>query len=116
MQQLWDKLRRKVNDVQKQTSRRAGPSVVNDDFGDVLGVFYGLTGKNHTYQELEDEAKIIKNELLKIKDVAKIEIYGIQTPTIDVSVSPSVMAQSGITTSDIARAFGTKQSGGCRRY
>lgn len=46
-----------------------------------------------------------QNELLKIKDVAKIEIYGIQTPTIDVSVSPSVMAQSGITTSDIARAF-----------
>lgn len=70
-----------------------------------MGVFYGLTGKSHTYRELEDEAKIIKNELLKIKDVAKIEIYGIQTPTIDVSVSPSVMAQSGITTSDIARAF-----------
>ena len=42
----------------------------NDDFGDVLGVFYGLTGKSHTYWELEDEAKIIKNELLKIKDVA----------------------------------------------
>ena len=58
----------------------------------------------NTYRELEDEAKIIKNELLKIKDVAKIEIYGIQTPTIDVSVSPSVMAQSGITTSDIASA------------
>ena len=105
MQQLWDKLRRKVNDVQSKLPAGAGPSVVNDDFGDVLGVFYGLTGKSHTYRELENEAKIIKNELLKIKDVAKIEIYGIQTPTIDVSVSPSVMAQSGITTSDIARAF-----------
>ena len=46
-----------------------------------------------------------KQTVQKIKDVAKIEIYGIQTPTIDVSVSPSVMAQSGITTSDIARAF-----------
>lgn len=34
-----------------------------------------------------------------------MEIYGVQTPTIDVSVSPSVMAQSGITTSDIVRAF-----------
>ena len=78
---------------------------LNDDFGDVLGVFYGLTGNGHTYRELEDEAKIIKNELLKVKDVAKVEIYGVQTPTIDVSVSPSVMAQSGITTSDIVRAF-----------
>lgn len=105
MQQLWDKLRRKVNDVQGKLPIGAGPSVVNDDFGDVLGVFYGLTGEGHTYRELEEQAKLLKNELLKVKDVAKIEIYGTQTPTIDVSVSPSVMARSGITTADIAHAF-----------
>lgn len=105
MQQLWDKLRRKVNDVQSKLPAGAGPSVVNDDFGDVLGVFYGLTGEGRTYRELEDQAKLIKNELLKVKDVAKVEIYGTQTPTIDVSVSPSVMSRSGITTADIAQAF-----------
>ena len=105
MQQLWDKLRRKVSDVQSKLPEGAGPSVVNDDFGDVLGVFYGLTGSGHSYRELEDEAKLIKNEILKVKDVAKVEIYGTQTPTIDISVSPSVMARSGITMTDIARAF-----------
>ncbi len=105
MQQLWDKLRRKVSDVQSKLPEGAGPSVVNDDFGDVLGVFYGLTGSGHSYRELEDEAKLIKNEILKVKDVAKVEIYGTQTPTIDISVSPSVMAHSGITMADIARAF-----------
>lgn len=105
MQQLWDKLRRKVRDVQSKLPEGAGPSVVNDDFGDVLGVFYGLTGSGHSYRELEDEAKLIKNEILKVKDVAKVEIYGTQTPTIDISVSPSVMARSGITMADIARAF-----------
>ena len=105
MQQLWDKLRRKVNDVQDKLPAGAGTSIVNDDFGDVLGVFYGLTGDGHTYRELEDQAKFIKNELLKVKDVAKIEIYGVQTPTIDVLISPSVMAQSGVTTADIMRAF-----------
>lgn len=105
MQQLWDKLRRKVSDIQSKLPEGAGPSVVNDDFGDVLGVFYGLTGSGHSYRELEDEAKLIKNEILKVKDVAKVEIYGTQTPTIDISVSPSVMARSGITMADIARAF-----------
>lgn len=105
MQQLWDKLRRKVSDVQSKLPEGAGPSVVNDDFSDVLGVFYGLTGSGHSYRELEDEAKLIKNEILKVKDVAKVEIYGTQTPTIDISVSPSVMARSGITMADIARAF-----------
>ena len=105
MQQLWDKLRRKVSDVQSKLPEGAGPSVANDDFGDVLGVFYGLTGSGHSYRELEDEAKLIKNEILKVKDVAKVEIYGTQTPTIDISVSPSVMARSDITMADIARAF-----------
>ena len=105
MQQLWDKLRRKVSDVQGKLPVGAGPSVVNDDFGDVLGVFYGLTGSGHSYRELEDQAKWIKNELLKVKDVAKVEIYGVQMPTIEVRISPSVMSQSGITTTDIIHAF-----------
>ena len=105
MQQLWDKLRRKVGDVQGKLPAGAGTSIVNDDFGDVLGVFYGLTGNGHSYRELEDQAKLIKNDLLKVKDVAKVEIYGVRTPTIDVLVTPSVMARSGITSADIARTF-----------
>lgn len=105
MQQLWDKLRRKVGDAQSKLPAGAGPSVVNDDFGDVLGVFYGLTSEGRSYRELEDQAKLIKNELLKVKDVTRIEIYGTQTPTIDVVVCPAVMSHSGITTADIANAF-----------
>ena len=108
MQQLWDKLRRKVGDAQSKLPAGAGPSVVNDDFGDVLGVFYGLTSEGRSYRELEDQAKLIKNELLKVKDVARIEIYGTQTPTIEVVVSPAVMSRSGITTADIANAFNTQ--------
>ena len=105
MQQLWDKLRRKVSDVQSKLPAGAGPSVVNDDSGDVLGVFYGITGDGRTYRELEDQAKLLKNELLKVKDVARVEVYGMQTPTIDVTVRPSVLARGGLTTADIARAF-----------
>lgn len=105
MQQLWDKLRRKVGDVQSQLPPGVGTSIVNDDFGDVLGVFYGLTGEGYTYRELEDQAKLIKNDLLKVTDVAKVEIYGVQTPTIDIRISPAVMSLSGITTRDIAQAF-----------
>lgn len=105
MQQLWDKLRRKVNDVQSKLPAGAGPSVVNDDFGDVLGVFYGLSSESHTYRELEDRAKEIKNELLNVKDVAKVELFGIQNRTIEVEVNPSLLSQTGIRVSDIASAF-----------
>ncbi|MGL5016355.1 MAG: efflux RND transporter permease subunit [Bacteroidales bacterium] len=110
MQQLWDKLRRKVGDVQSKLPAGASTSVVNDDFGDVLGVFYGLTGKGRSSRELYQQAKLIKNEILSIKDVAKVEVYGVQTPTIDVVISPSLISQSGITTADIKRAFDAQNS------
>ena len=64
MQQLWDKLRRKVGDAQSKLPAGAGPSIVNDDFGEGSGVFYGLTSEGRSYRELEDQAKLIKNELL----------------------------------------------------
>lgn len=105
MQQLWDKLRRKVGDVQSKLPAGAGPSVVNDDFGDVLGVFYGLSSETHTYRELEDQAKRIKNELLNVKDVAKVELFGVQSRTIDITVSPALLSSTGVTMADIASAF-----------
>lgn len=105
MQQLWDKLRRKVGDVQSKLPAGAGPSVVNDDFGDVLGVFYGLNSETHTYRELEDQAKRIKNELLNVKDVAKVELFGVQSRTIDITVNPALLSSTGVTMADIASAF-----------
>ena len=41
MPQIWDELRRKISDIQSSLPSGAGPSMVNDDFGDVYGVFFG---------------------------------------------------------------------------
>lgn len=105
MHQLWDKLRRKVNDVQNKLPAGAGLSMVNDDFGDVLGVFYALSSIEHSYREMEDQAKLIKNELLEVKDVAKIELFGVQNRTVEVVVNPTTLTQTGVTMNDIALAF-----------
>lgn len=105
MQQLWDKLRRKVSDAQGKLPAGAGTSVVNDDFGDVLGVFYGLSSAVHTYRELEEQAERLKNELLAVPDVARVELYGVQNRTIEVEADPSLLAASGLTMADIAAAF-----------
>ena len=56
--QVWDELRRKVGDVQGQLPPGAGPSIVNDDFGDTFGVFLGLTGEGYSEAELWDVAKM----------------------------------------------------------
>lgn len=105
MQQLWDKLRRKVGDAQGRLPAGAGTSVVNDDFGDVLGVFYGLSSAVHTYRELEEQAERLKNELLAVPDVARVELYGVQNRTIEVEADPSLLAASGLTMADIAATF-----------
>lgn len=105
MQQLWDKLRRKVLDARSKLPAGAADPVVNDDFGDVLGVFYSLQGDGYSYREMEDWAQLLKKEMLKLKDVAKVELFGIQNRSIEISVNPATMAQRGVTIGDITNAF-----------
>jgi multidrug efflux pump subunit AcrB len=94
--QIWDELRRKVTDAQKKLPPGAGPSSVKDDYGDVYGIFLAITGKGYTYKELKDISDDIKKELLQIKDVAKIEIIGIQQEVVYVEFLPDELAQLGI--------------------
>lgn len=94
-----------MNDVQSRLPEGAGPSTVNDDFGDVLGVFYSLSSSSHTYKEMEDMAKAIKNEILSVKDVAKVELFGVQNRTIEIQVNSHALTESGLTMADIASAF-----------
>ncbi len=64
--QIWDELRRKINDVQSQLPPGAGPSIVNDDFGDVYGVFFALTGDGLSNAELRDYADELKKNCYSV--------------------------------------------------
>ncbi len=74
--QVWDELRRKVGDVQASLPPGAGPSMVNDDFGDVYGVFLTIYGEGYSAAELMDVGKMLKRELLLVQDVAKVAFWG----------------------------------------
>ncbi len=99
--QVWDELRRKVNDAQGKLPPRAGPSTVNDDFGDVYGVFFAITGDGYSVLELEDYAKYLQRELLLVEDVAKVEIFGAQPEAIYVEILRERLNQFGISKDDI---------------
>jgi len=75
--QVWDELRRKVNDAQTSLPPGAGPSVVNDDFGDVYGIYVALTGEGYSDAELHEFAKFLQRELLRAEDTKRIELYGV---------------------------------------
>ena len=106
--QVWDELRRKVNDAQRNLPPNAGTSIVNDDFGDVYGLFYAITGEGYTYKEMYDYAKLLQRELLKAKDVKRIEMYGVQKESIFVEMRREKMAQLGISPNDIYNTLKSK--------
>ncbi len=106
--QVWDELRRKVNDAQKQLPPGAGPSIVNDDFGDVYGVYVAITGEGYTYKEIYEYAKFLQRELLHAKDVKRIELYGVQKEVIYVEMRREKMSDLGISQQDIYNALASK--------
>lgn len=106
--QVWDELRRKVNDCQRQLPPGAGPSIVNDDFGDVYGVYLAVTGEGYTYKEMYEYAKFLQRELLHAKDVKRIELYGVQPEVIYVEMRREKMAELGISQQDIYAALASK--------
>ena len=94
--QVWDELRRKVNDAQGRLPPGAGPSLVNDDFGDVYGVYFALTGEGYTMAQLYEYAKLLRRELLLVQDVAKIDTYGERVEAIYIELDRDRMAQLGV--------------------
>ena len=94
--QVWDELRRKVNDAQRLLPPGAGPSIVLDDFGDVYGIFFALTGPDFSYSEVLETAKLLRRELLLVDDVKKVDLFGVQQEVIYIELARDRIAQLGI--------------------
>jgi multidrug efflux pump subunit AcrB len=99
--QIWDELRRKINDVQEHLPPGTSRSLVNDDYGDVYGVYFALTGEGYSYRELEDFADYLRRELLLVPGVASVEVTGIQKEAIYVEISRTKLSQLGISMGEL---------------
>jgi len=106
--QVWDEMRRKVNDYQVQLPPGAGPSSVNDDFGDVYGVYVAITGEGYTDKELHEYAKFLQRELLHADDVKRIDLYGVRPEVVYVEMRREKMAELGISQQDIYNSLAAK--------
>ena len=106
--QIWDELRKKVGDYQAQLPPGAGPSQVNDDFGDVYGVYLALTGDGYSMAELNEHAKLLRRELTLATDVKRVALWGVHQEAIYVEMSRPKMAALGISQQDIHAALTAK--------
>jgi len=106
--QVWDELRRKINDAQRHLPPGAGPSLVNDDFGDVYGVYVAITSEGYSYKETYEFAKYLQRELLHAKDVKRIVLYGEQPEAVFIQMRREKMAEFGVSPQDIYNALAAK--------
>ena len=97
IQQVWNELRRKIADVQPRLPPSArGRSAVIDDFGDVYGIFFAITGEGFSYPELRRYAEFIRRELQTVKEVKKVDLFAEQQETVFLEISRQRLAQLGI--------------------
>lgn len=101
LEQVWDKLRRKINDAQNNLPPGAGPSHVNDDFGDVYALFFAVTGEGYSLQQIKDYLDDLERELLQVPGVARIATLGAPQEAIFLEVASAKAAQLGISQSQI---------------
>ncbi|QDU32645.1 Nickel and cobalt resistance protein CnrA [Poriferisphaera corsica] len=98
--QVWTELRNKVNDAQGQLPPNT-TTLVYDDFGDVYGLYFAVTGPDFTDAELKDYVDFLKRELLLVQDVAKISLYGTQQEVVYIEISNAKLTQLGLPLSSI---------------
>ena len=88
IQPVWDRLRRKVDLAKRRLPQGLDP-IVNDEFADVFGTIFSITGDGYSYKELKDIADDIKDELLTLQNVGKVQLMGVQKEAVYLNFSPN---------------------------
>lgn len=101
----WTLLRRKVTDVQGKLPEGASESVVKDDFGDVMGMFYAMTSDGYTDREMGDYAELVR-ELLAVEGVSRVDIYGQGKECIYIELVEDKLANLGVSPAEVLSTLG----------
>ena len=94
--QVWYAVRKKIGDMRGSLPQGVVGPFFNDEFGDVYGVIYALGGQGFTPAEIKVQADRLRQALLRVPDVAKVELFGVQDEKVFVEVSQKKLAQMGL--------------------
>ena len=111
MPQMWDELRRKVLNIQPSLPQGASQISVSDDFGDVFGIYYGLTAdEGFSYHDLREWGQKLKTQLVTIDGVQKVALFGEQTEVVNVFITMSKLANSGLNLNTLINTIKSQNS------
>jgi multidrug efflux pump subunit AcrB len=106
--QAWYQVRKKIGDIRSTLPPGVQGPVFNDEFGDTYGSIFALSGDGFTYAELKDYADLVRQQLLGVKKVSKVELFGVQDEKINIEFSHKKFAQLGLTIEQIANQIATQ--------
>ncbi len=92
----WYTVRKKVNDMRGTLPGTIQGPFFNDDFGDVYGVIYAIESDGFNYAEVKNFADDVRQKLLRVPDVAKVELFGAQDEKVFIEISQKRLAQLGL--------------------
>lgn len=98
---IWYQVRKKVGDIRHTLPQNVESLVFNDEFSDVYGNMYALTGDGFDNFALKKQAEIIRAELLKTPDVAKVDFFGEQKQRVFIELSNAKLSTLGINTTTL---------------
>ncbi|WP_395700099.1 efflux RND transporter permease subunit [Aquabacterium sp.] len=93
---VWYQVRKRVGDMRSTLPAGVIGPVFNDDFGDVYGSIYALSAEGFSDEELRVFAEHIRSQLLRVPDVAKVDVFGAQPEKVFVEISQKRLAQLGL--------------------
>ncbi len=99
--EVWYQVRKKVGDIRHTLPQGIESLTFNDEFSDVYGSMYALTGDGFDYAALKKQAELIRTELLKIDDVAKVEFFGEQEQRLFIELSNAKLVNLGLSANDL---------------
>ncbi len=102
---IWYQARKKISDIRHTLPHGVEGPTFNDEFGEVYGNLYALTGKDYTDAELKRQADMIRAELLQVPDVSKVDFFGEQKQRIFIELSNAKLSTLGIDTATLLHAL-----------
>ena len=106
----WYTVRKKIGDIRATLPSNIQGPFFNDDFGDVYGVIYALQADGFNYAELKTFADSVRQQLLRVPDVAKVELFGAQDEKVFIEVSQKRLAQLGLDFSQVLAQLGQQNA------
>ncbi|HZF78255.1 MAG TPA: efflux RND transporter permease subunit [Rubrivivax sp.] len=108
--QSWYQARKVVGDMRATLPAGVIGPVFNDDFGDVYGSIFALSADGFSREELRVQADQLRQRLLRVPDVAKVEIFGDQPEKLFIEVSQKRLAQLGLDFSQVISQLGAQNA------